>query len=436
MPKNDTLFNTAQKLLGEGKKEDARKILESLLSEDPGNTLVRAWHLEAIEDDSQRLQAAEDWVKLEPASNRARQALIYVLRSQVSNHEERLAREHLEKEKQRLQFETLRKREIQRERAALQAETKSHKQALTRSWVGIFVLMLISLALGVGFLVTGIEASAATSLYTTRNSQYNNVQSQLDQLQSSQSVLQSQLDQSQNALGAMQSQYSTLQTSYDDLNTKYQHLTNIAITPPFIYIHSRDMEIAFVETDQSIHYWEVPFDTLESELSQGDTMRTYAAQPANLLLLNNDAGDRFKIEDFTLFVDPTSFKDVIPDLYNQSGSADAFIREVWNIVTQLDSYSADIGEFPRYPLETFLAGGGDCEDTAILFASMILAAPVQWKVQLVYMDIDHPTNPQTVNHVIVSIDTGQAKYLVETTSSDVMEPYTNGVNGWFYTVGN
>lgn len=58
-----------------------------------------------------------------------------------------------------------------------------------------------------------------------------------------------------------------------------------------------------------------------------------------------------------------------------------FLYETWNIVSQLMVYSEDIGETPRYPLETFLAGGGDCEDTAILFASMIIAAPVDWDVQ-------------------------------------------------------
>ncbi|MCJ7583331.1 MAG: hypothetical protein MUO30_00975 [Anaerolineales bacterium] len=70
-----------------------------------------------------------------------------------------------------------------------------------------------------------------------------------------------------------------------------------------------------------------------------------------------------------------------------------------------------------------------------MFASMILAAPVDWKVQLVYMDIDNPNNPQTVNHVIVSIDTDQASYLIETTTNEVMQPYIDGVTGWYFDVG-
>lgn len=80
------------------------------------------------------------------------------------------------------------------------------------------------------------------------------------------------------------------------------------------------------------------------------------------------------------------------------------------------------------------ADDGDCEDTAILFASMILAAPVNWVVELVYLDADLPANPQEVNHIAVSIDTGSQKYLIETTEGKEMQPYTSGVTGWFFKV--
>jgi transglutaminase-like putative cysteine protease len=109
------------------------------------------------------------------------------------------------------------------------------------------------------------------------------------------------------------------------------------------------------------------------------------------------------------------------------------VREVWHIVAQLTTYSEEIEETPRYPLETFLAGGGDCEDTAILLASMIRAAPVDWVVDLVYMDIDNPQDPQDVNHVMVHVDTGQRRYLIETVGDEEMEPFDD-VIGWYLRV--
>jgi len=38
-----------------------------------------------------------------------------------------------------------------------------------------------------------------------------------------------------------------------------------------------------------------------------------------------------------------------------------------------DSVTAGYDEYPRYPIETLVDNGGDCEDTSILYASLILA---------------------------------------------------------------
>jgi len=190
------------------------------------------------------------------------------------------------------------------------------------------------------------------------------------------------------------------------------------------------VEIAFYKTDQTILSWWVDFDVLEYSIEQGYSSRAWPGY----LTLELDNGDRLRAMDFRPYVDGRPFETVMATLYADSLNEDAFIYEVWNIVAQLSGYSSDIGETPRYPLETFLAGGGDCEDTSILFASMILAAPVDWKVSLVYVDIYHPTAPETFNHVIVNIETGSASYYVETTSDSVMQPYTEGVRGWTFEV--
>ena len=65
---------------------------------------------------------------------------------------------------------------------------------------------------------------------------------------------------------------------------------------------------------------------------------------------------------------------------------------------------------------------------------MVLAAPVDWNVELVYLDIDHPLSAEGVNHVIVHVNTGSRDYLIDTTEDQVMEPYPTGVDGWYFTV--
>jgi hypothetical protein len=46
---------------------------------------------------------------------------------------------------------------------------------------------------------------------------------------------------------------------------------------------------------------------------------------------------------------------------------------VLDFIQQVIAYKADIGEYPRYPIETLTEAGGDCEDYAILGAAILLA---------------------------------------------------------------
>ncbi len=120
--------------------------------------------------------------------------------------------------------------------------------------------------------------------------------------------------------------------------------------------------------------------------------------------------------DFRPFVDEQPFSKVISDLYHGLADDEAFVHEVWYIVIQLTTYSQEVEETPRFPLETMIGGGGDCEDMAILIASMLKAAPADYVVELVYMDMDNPTDPRDVNHVLVWVETpsGYKTYLCRT----------------------
>ncbi|MGI0047542.1 MAG: hypothetical protein ACREBB_10220 [Nitrosotalea sp.] len=89
-----------------------------------------------------------------------------------------------------------------------------------------------------------------------------------------------------------------------------------------------------------------------------------------------------------------------------------------------------------WPLEVLGRGGGDCKDLSILIASMIRSSEhtTNWKVQLVYLDSNNPTDPQTINHMIVEVDTGSQHYTIESTAKSNGLHYWDGTNisGWRY----
>lgn len=253
------------------------------------------------------------------------------------------------------------------------------------------------------------------------------LQSEHAALQAEHAALQAEHIALQAAHATLQAEHTALQAEHATLVEQHRDLLGKAIQPPYIYIHQRTLEFTFYRLDGSLWSWYQSFEGLESAILRGHQTRSNLPTEQ----LHHSTGEWFTVADLRVFIDPDPFREVISNLYMQSASADAFIREVWYIVTQLNDYADEEEEIPRYPAETLAAGGGDCEDTAILFASMIKAAPVDWQVDLVSIDANHPRDPQTVNHVIVHINTGERDYLIETTGDEEMEPYTEGVVGWY-----
>jgi PKD repeat protein len=94
--------------------------------------------------------------------------------------------------------------------------------------------------------------------------------------------------------------------------------------------------------------------------------------------------------------DPT-IKDYAVALWNRAGQdEDEFIHEALAFVQGAIRYQADPPgvEHPLYPLETLADGDGDCEDTAILFVSLLKAMGVSCK--LAFVDTNDDGSPDHV----------------------------------------
>ncbi len=209
-----------------------------------------------------------------------------------------------------------------------------------------------------------------------------------------------------------------------DTNAELQGELGTALTPPYASISARELSLVFYLLDGSIENWTLPIDIYRNWIQR--------PEPTDTVTLNTVNGPVVLV-DFTKFVRPSTFENVVTDVYENSMDEWEFAKEAFNITTQLTVYSADIGEDPRWPVETFVEGGGDCEDLSILYATILKASPYPYEVELVYMDSDNPTDPQTINHVMVSVATDDWRILSETTNDDGFDYYER-VIGWYFNV--
>lgn len=243
-------------------------------------------------------------------------------------------------------------------------------------------------------------------------------------------------------------QYQDLQRRYERLQEKHTDLqdrSEEAAFPPYVIAEDRQFKIAYKTLDGETAFYQIGSKTLEAQVNLGTYMRELSIREMRYLDLHDLAG-RFagdskytRLGEFGLyyqlnpFVIAANFETIARDIYQRYNTDEKRIRELWNFVTQLNTYSKELQETPRLPLETLLLGGGDCEDMTILAASLLSATPADWTNQFVYMDLNNPADPQSINHTVLFTQTDSLQTFIETTSNQTMAPFES-VNGFYVDV--
>ena len=196
-------------------------------------------------------------------------------------------------------------------------------------------------------------------------------------------------------------------------NKPFSNMEN-AVEPQTV-INKEVVEMTLYDSKNNKYFWITPVTNYENAVKIDE----YPIIP-----LATNTGQIITVGDFRPFVQ-TSFSDVIDEVYDNLENPDYFVYEIWYMMSKLTIYSFDIGEDPRFALETLVRGGGDCEDTVILIADMIRSSShtKDWKLQLVYFDSNNPTNPQQINHVALLIDDGNQRYIIETTAKTMEDVF-------------
>jgi hypothetical protein len=209
-----------------------------------------------------------------------------------------------------------------------------------------------------------------------------------------------------------------------------------SISPPYTFIREREIFWVFKDSQGKTHDWSMPIDTYRALIER--------PEPRDEKILRSDNGREYSVRDHTKFVDPSSLSLWMDDIentisnfgMNQSSKDSLFVYEAWYIVSQLTTYSPDLGEDPRWPLETLVEGGGDCEDFAILLASMLKTSQhtKDWQIQMVYFDIDHPNSPEDVNHVSLFIKTDEFEAYFDRSLDPSKNERWEYVQGWYFDI--
>lgn len=207
--------------------------------------------------------------------------------------------------------------------------------------------------------------------------------------------------------------------------------SNLAAAPklPYTMIQDRQIKWVFKDSKGNLYNWQLPIDTYRQVIE--------SQQPQDILSLRKNDGSTITVRDHTKFVDDWSFRKVVDEVYANSKNDEDFVYELWYITSQMTTYSADIGEQPRWALETFAEAGGDCEDLAILIASMIKSSShtKDWQVQMVFFDLNNPRKAQDVNHVALYVKTPTfSSYIEPTAKNNGLDFWQGSIDGWYFDV--
>ena len=182
-----------------------------------------------------------------------------------------------------------------------------------------------------------------------------------------------------------------------------------------VSLHVRDNRNAVNSTDQQISVLETP---------TGQILRRYqwtnhdGPQYLEVLLsetlyqhyhnqLRQPFSGNYDYDDYVLDpLDDPTLKDLADELWTRAGGEyEAFLEYALTFIQSAIAYTPDpVGmEYPLYPLETLVdTAGGDCEDTTILFVSLVKARG--YSALMAHVDTDSDNTP---DHVLALVPVTQ-----------------------------
>ncbi|KON29796.1 hypothetical protein AC482_05605 [miscellaneous Crenarchaeota group-15 archaeon DG-45] len=159
------------------------------------------------------------------------------------------------------------------------------------------------------------------------------------------------------------SRYDDLQSSYDDLLDEYERLVgSVPLSPEPASVEAIDREYQWLYGGRA---WTLALSIPESLYEYYRSLDRPPTEDYSVYVTHpyDDEYIGVIVERFNLIA--------IDRGYTEAEKVNLVIAFVQSLPYTSDKVTTPFDEYPRYPLETLVDGGGDCEDTSILTAALL-----------------------------------------------------------------
>ncbi len=301
----------------------------------------------------------------------------------------------------------------------------------------IFLIVGVFVGAGVGYRVLSSISSPKIDDYmellANNDVEISSLISELDTLEGEHDSLQNNYDELSSEAESLSIKYSTLTSQYEELELNYLDLLQkYEIAVASLPLSAAPLSAETIDLDYT---WYYNGRKCAVSLSIPESMYEYYSEKK-----------RAETEDYSIYVthpyDDEYINTIVQKMnfialdrgYSEIEKINLIISFVQSLPYTSDNVTTPYDEYPRYPLETLVDNGGDCEDTSILTASLLES--MNYDLILI--------NPPGHMAVGVNVDTygsywtfdEKQYYYLETTSvgweiGDIPDDY-NGVSAYLY----
>ena len=248
----------------------------------------------------------------------------------------------------------------------------------SKSTLVIYVIVGLLIGAGAGYLFANTRTTSISEEHLLQLSQLRNeLEAQINQLTTQLETTDTQLEESESDYTSLEQQLQNLQADYDDLIIDYEEasvsydqlLSDYERTLGAVPLQPEPPSTEVIEKEYT---WLFDGRTWTLSLNIPESIYEYYADLERPPTVDYSIYVTHPFDDvyLRLLIEKMNFIAISRD-YTESEKINLVISFVQSLPYTSDSVTTPYDEYPRYPIETLVDGGGDCEDSSILAASLL-----------------------------------------------------------------